>query len=197
MNRLGHALAEVLQSLNALSVPCALVGGVAVSTRAEPRFTRDLDLAVAVPQDEDAERIVSALMSQHYQTIAVVEQVAVSRLATVRLKSPIEAGIVIDLLFASSGIEQEIVAVAEPIEVFVGVTVPVARVGHLVALKLLARDDQNRPQDAWDLRVLSPLLDAEEERRARVAVRTIMDRGFARGRQLDVALDGLLANRRR
>jgi hypothetical protein len=89
----------------------------------------------------------------------------------------------------------EIVADAEPIEVFAGVSAAVARVGHLVALKLLARDDVHRPQDAWDLRVLAPLLDEQEERRARLAVRAITERGFARGRALESALDELLASR--
>ena len=35
----------------------ALVGGLAVSARAEPRFTRDVDLAVAVVSDDEAERL--------------------------------------------------------------------------------------------------------------------------------------------
>jgi hypothetical protein len=32
--------------------------------------------------------------------------------------------------------------------------VPVARIGHLMALKVLARDDRRRPQDFDDLRAL-------------------------------------------
>lgn len=42
-----------------------------------------------------------------------------------------------DLLFASSGIEHEIVAAADPLEVLPDLTVPVARTGHLIALKPL------------------------------------------------------------
>jgi hypothetical protein len=33
------------------------VGGLAVSSRCEPRFTRDLDLAVASPDDAAAEAL--------------------------------------------------------------------------------------------------------------------------------------------
>jgi len=39
----------------------ALVGGLAVSVRTEPRFTRDLDLAVAVADDRAAEDLVHRL----------------------------------------------------------------------------------------------------------------------------------------
>ena len=41
---------------------------------------------------------------------------------------------------------------SEPLEIFPSVTLPVAQIGRLVALKLLARDDRSRPQDAIDLR---------------------------------------------
>jgi len=52
---------------------------------------------------------------------------------------------VIDLLFASSGIEPEVVADAEPIELLPDLTMGVARTGHLLALKVLSRDDVSRP----------------------------------------------------
>ena len=52
----------------------ALVGGVAVSAQAEPRFTRDADLAVAVASDAQAERLVRALRAGGYRAEALVEQ---------------------------------------------------------------------------------------------------------------------------
>ena len=55
-----------------------------------------------------------------------------------------------DLLFASSGIEPEIVAAADWVESVLGLRVRVARRGHLLALKLLSRSPE-RPQDQWDL----------------------------------------------
>ena len=75
--------------------------------------------------------------------------------ATVRLE---RAGTgrapVVDLLFASSGIEAEIVSGAEMIEILPEFLIRVARTGHLIALKLLSRDDVERPQDIADLRAL-------------------------------------------
>jgi hypothetical protein len=147
-----------------------------------------VDLAVAT--DDEAERAVEDLVAAGYGTVTLVEQEATRRLATVRVVPPGETaqGVVADLLFASSGIEPLVVAAAEPIEVFPGVTVAVARVGHLVALKLLSRDDRTRPQDAADLRALRKVASEIEVGRAREALERIRHRGFARGRDLSAAL---------
>ena len=63
----------------------ALVGGLAVSIRAEPRFTRDVDVAVSVADDATAEGLVRDLRAQGYRLDATLEQAALGRLATVRL----------------------------------------------------------------------------------------------------------------
>lgn len=191
MNRLEVALATLIAQLVRLGKRAALVGGLAVSARAEPRLTRDVDLAVAVDGDQDAEHLVQALMGDRYGIVALVEQEVTGRLATVRVALPGESaqGVVGDLLFASSGIESIVVAEAEPLEVFSGLVVPVARTGHLVALKLLSRDDRSRPQDAVDLRALRDVATEPELARAREAVRSIEQRGFARGRDLTAALE--------
>jgi hypothetical protein len=152
VNRLARSLATAAAALSGR--PFALIGGIAVSARSEPRFTRDLDLAVAVPDDPSAEVTVRTMLGHGFRTAALIEQDAVERLATVRLIAPDEhgSGVVVDLLFASSGIEPEIVAAAESLEAFAGVVVPVARTGHLIALKVLSRNDATRPQDAVDCR---------------------------------------------
>jgi hypothetical protein len=152
-------------------------------------------VAVALSGDTEAEALIRRLAANGYRAVAVVEQEATGRLATVRLASPgtTEEAIVTDLLFASSGIEAEIVAEAEPLEVFPGVVAPVARSGHLLALKVLARDDQLRPQDLVDARALLVDLPAEELARARKALDLVSRRGFNRHRQLAAELEGLLA----
>jgi hypothetical protein len=45
----------------------AVVGGLAVSTWAEPRLTRDADLAVSVVDDTDAELLVGALQGSSFR----------------------------------------------------------------------------------------------------------------------------------
>ncbi len=142
MTSLEAALRRIEADLREADASFALVGGLAVSVRTEPRFTRDADLAVAVTSDAEAEALIATLRGLGYHLNAVVEQDAVSRLATVRLVRSTETHTpIIDLLFASSGIEGEIVAEAEPIQLLPNLTMRVARVGHLIALKILSRDD--------------------------------------------------------
>jgi len=194
MTRLERLISAVFTELATSKLKGALVGGLAISARTEPRFTRDLDVAVAVPDDAAAERAVRAFAAAGYRPLAIVEHEDAKRLATVRLTAAGEetAGLVVDILFASSGIEPEIVAAAEPISVFPDLMVSVAQVGHLIALKLLARDDETRPQDAIDLRALKGVATPDEIARARSAVGLIAERGFARRRDLVAALDALL-----
>jgi single-stranded DNA-specific DHH superfamily exonuclease len=61
----------------------------------------------------------------------------------------------------------------------------------LFAMKLLARDDRNRPADADDLNALSVIATAHDWIVARDAVRLIVQRGFHRGRDLEAALASL------
>jgi len=198
VNRLEVALSTLLDALARQGTGVALVGGLAVSARTEPRFTRDVDLAVAVASDAEAEALVRLLAGSGYRTVAVVEQEATRRLATVRLAVPAESsrGIVADLLFASSGIEPEVVVAAEALEVFPRLTARVAQVGHLIALKLLSRDDRTRPQDLADLHALFGVVTDGEITRARTAIRLIDERGYARERNLRAALQQWLSERR-
>lgn len=99
----------------------------------------------------------------------------------------------VDVLFATAGIEPEIVAAAEVLEVLPGLLMPVATAGHLVVLKLLARDDKTWPQDAADLRALHAVLSAADRTAARTVAELIVDRGFARGRSLAALTEAFLA----
>jgi predicted nucleotidyltransferase len=184
MTSLEKALCDAGKALREAGKSFALVGGLAVSARTEPRFTRDADLAVAVAGDADAEGLVVTLRAAGYRVGALVEHDVQKRLATVRLISPGNDAVIVDLLFASSGIEAEIVAAAESIEVFEGVHLPVARVGHLIAQKVLSRDDRERPQDVGDLRALLRVASDEELQLARQSIADLTARGFSRGRDL-------------
>jgi nucleotidyltransferase AbiEii toxin of type IV toxin-antitoxin system len=182
--------------LTQAAVPFALVGGLAVSTRAEPRLTRDADVAVSVPDDGGAETVIHQLVAKGYHPAALLEQEAGGRLATVRLVHRDRPDVVVDLLFASSGIEPEIVDLAEDLEVLPDLVIPVATVGHLLAMKLLARDDRRRPADADDLRGLAAVATSEDWSLARSAIQLITKRGFDRGVDLEGGLESLLAERR-
>jgi hypothetical protein len=101
---LESALHRITADLSRSGVDFALIGGLAVSVRTEPRFTRDADFAVVVSGDAEAEALIQRLRVGGYEIAALVEQDAVGRLATVRLALAGDAeGPVMDLLFASSG----------------------------------------------------------------------------------------------
>ena len=164
---------------------CALIGGLAVSARTEPRFTRDADLAVAVADDSAAEAVSREFIVAGYRIGSTLEQTDADRLSGTRLVDP--DGVNVDLLFASSGIEPEVVERSERLEIAPGLWVPVAGVGHLIALKLLSVDDR-RPTDRADLRALSAVAIPSDWVVAEAAVGLIVSRGFSRGRDLVAAL---------
>lgn len=193
MTHLETLLGKISTLLAAQNQPWALVGGLAVSVRTEPRFTRDLDLAVAVSDDRAAEALLHQLHGAGFLVLATVEQDATHRLATARLADATgqPQGLMLDLLFASSGIEPEICRDAELIEVFPSVFVPVARLYHLMALKILARDDRSRPQDIADLRQLIMAALPADLPLASEAARLIETRGFNRCRNLVETISSL------
>lgn len=197
MTSVESALRRVVADLALGGRPFALVGGLAISARADPRFTGVADLVVSVPDDDGAEQALRDLMARGYRLVATVEPDEAARLATARLASPVapDEELIVDLLFASSGVEPEIAARAEPLEVLEGLVVPVATLADLLALKLLSRDDETRPQDAADLRTLIAAATADDLALAREAAALIAERGYARGRDLGAALDRLAAGR--
>lgn len=173
----------------------AIVGGLAVSARTEPRFTRDADVCVAVSDNDEAESLVRALQSDGYRVLALVEQESTARIATVRLAPPppVDRGVVLDVLFASSGIEPEVIGASDVLELSEGVRAPIATVSSLIALKVLSRDDARRPQDRVDLAALLGIASAADIAEATRLLGLIQERGYGRGRDLISLLEGLRA----
>ncbi len=173
-----EAAVRTASDLGELGARFALVGGLAVSVWGEPRYTRDVDLAVGVDRDEEAERVIRELAARGYEIVTIIEQTRTKRLATARLRRSEERSVLIDLLFASSGIEPELAAAAVQID-----GVPVGTVGHLIALKVLS-ESEKRLQDRIDIQQLAKVASDEDWRTAEAMVRLIKDRGFHRGRAL-------------
>ena len=190
--KLERALAAAADDIAAEGKRFALVGGLAVSVRAEVRFTRDVDLAVAVDNDTEAESLVYALKSRGYTTVASVEHEAQSRLATIRLWSP--QGVKVDLLFASSGIEgieAETIARATIVALPSVGAVPIARAEELLSLKVLSMTDE-RLQDRIDARNLLRVNVDLDLDCVRDNLRLIAERGYARKQDLSAKLTTLL-----
>lgn len=167
----------------------ALVGGLAVSIRGEVRFTRDVDLAVALVSDAETESLVRDLRAVGYEVIAIVEHEIRARLSTVRLRS--RAGIKVDLLAASTGIEQDIVAAATTVAIDGAGAIPVARPEDLLAMKILSMSER-RPQDRMDARGLLLANPALDLRAVRDRLALIRERGFDRDQDLDAKLAAVL-----
>jgi hypothetical protein len=117
---------------------------------------------VAVAGDTEAEDVVHRLGGRGYRPVELLEQEYMQRMSGVRLERG-GSDVVVDLLFASSGIEGEVVAAATRLEVLPQLTAPVATTGHLIALKVLAE----RNQDLTDLVVQEPSLPADGMRSPR------------------------------
>jgi len=190
---LASELGRIAGSLRELGVPFALAGGLAVSIRGEVRFTRDVDLVVAVPSDENMERLVRELSSRGYEIAALVEHEERRRLSTVRLRA-LPSGVHVDLLAASSGIEAEIVEAATWVQIESVGAIPVALAEDLLALKVLSVSER-RPQDRLDAHGLvlsNPALDVARTRRQ---LELIQIRGFHRDQDLLAKLAALLAEK--
>jgi predicted nucleotidyltransferase len=193
VRHLAAALQRIAADLQLAGVGFAVVGGLAVSARTIPRFTRDVDLAIAVETDEDAERVVASLLTHGYRMLAQLEHLETKRFATARLVATSRAALdedppIIDLLFAAAGIEQEVVAAAEQLDLGSGLMAPVARIGHLLAMKLLSADAGRRPQDLVDVAVLLRAADDADIALARSSIALIDSRGCGRSKDLGAAL---------
>lgn len=181
MTRLQKALIRLDTDLRALGLKWALVGGFAVMLRVEARSTRDLDIVLAVTGDRQIDEAVRGLMMRGYRNHPTKPMLfrKDGRLFGVRLVSPpLDAGddtmAIVDVLTGCSGVEPEIVAAAEIQEAMPKVFIPVARAGHLVALKVLAA----RPQDLEDVRVLLRGMGDADLRLARESLVLVERRGF-------------------
>jgi predicted nucleotidyltransferase len=186
-------LAEIAGHLLRLGKRFALVGGLAVSLRAEVRFTRDIDLAIAVNDDAELERLVYELGSEGFVAVALVEHAARGRLATVRLSS--RSGIVVDLIAASCGIEGEVVDRATPVLIEGVGEIPVARSEELLAMKVLSMTER-RLQDRMDAENLILFNERLDMHAVRHNLTRIMERGYDREQDLLAKLDALASGLR-
>ncbi|MBX3289874.1 MAG: nucleotidyl transferase AbiEii/AbiGii toxin family protein [Acidobacteria bacterium] len=174
------------------NVEFALVGGIAVSLRTIERFTKDVDFAISVASESEAESIVDSLRSVGFRIAMFLEKEEDGRLMTVRLKSGDEVEIYVDLLFATSGIEKEVVEGATGLEVFPGFVDRLATVPALIAMKVLSADWKTRPQDIIDLQNLFEVVSPEDIAESRRLLDLITERGYNRDKDLQKDLDGYL-----
>ncbi len=177
MNRLRNALIRLSADLEALHARWALIGGLAVSALTSPRYTDDVDVVIAVSGDSEAEALFRSLLDRGYRQLpnGIHERKDTGRLALVQLQSPIdqEGGIRVDLMFAWSLVEPEIVERARYQQIQPGLQGPVARIGDMIALKIQA----GRSKDESDILMLLRAADEVEISHALATMELMRERG--------------------
>ncbi|MFN3167035.1 MAG: hypothetical protein ACE37H_08230 [Phycisphaeraceae bacterium] len=199
---LCEILRRAAQDLDDAQARYALIGGLAIGARTVLRFTQDADLTVAVQSDQDAERIAGSLFASGYRLQTELDHQPSGRLAVLRLISPacppereVEDLPLLDLLFHSIGIEHETVAQADPIQIIAGVTLPTARLPHLIAMKVLSESDR-RPMDRIDLQNLVAVATPDDLAEVPPLLDKITERGFADGKDLHAVFRAFVAQMR-
>lgn len=181
---LEFALRRLGADLSSREIPWALVGGLAVTLRASPRTTADIDVMVPLPGDPQAESLIGFLISRGWR----VEREFTDREGSVRLRGPLPASETVDLMLHVAGIEAEVAAGADFMVVLDHFEAPVASRAALIALKVLAGRDKDRE----DLATLLERAEPAEIREARRLLDLIERRGFDRDKDLQSELDRLL-----
>lgn len=133
------SLARVIKKLEG-----AVIGGVAVSVRSIPRFTRDID-AVCWQGDFGYREILEVLVAEGFWA-RPDDPVAFAKKHRVFPLVHLSSGIPVDISLGASPFERDLIERAQPVE-FEGVSIPVATVEDLVVLKLVA----GRPIDVADV----------------------------------------------
>lgn len=195
---LSRILKRASDDLGEVDASYALIGGLAVGARTTLRFTQDADLTVAVDTDTQAEQIAGHLIRCGYQVVTELDHKPTGRIGVLRLLSPEASGPyendelpLLDLLLHSTGIEQETVTDAQPIEIFSGIQFSTATVPHLIAMKVLSESDR-RLQDRIDLQNLIEVASDEELDLVPELLNLIDERGFANSKDLPAVFERFL-----
>ena len=188
-------LKQVTEDLNRLEVRWALVGALAYSVHGEPRTTKDIDVAIAVSNAEEPEKIADSLIEAGYSNKQLLMHTSPTHRLGFRVLVPTtkDYSIPLDLLYSSSGIESEIVEAAETIELLPALFLPVASLSHVLAMKIVSQNDADRLRDKADVQQLLLRATPEEIDKTREALELIAQRGFGLEKNLTEELEQAIA----
>jgi len=197
MTFLFSELRRVTNDLHQSGVGWCLVGGLGTSVYVEPRTTKDIDVVISVSGDEQAERLKDLLLSRGYTNPQVLMHTNPTRRMGWRVFIPPsrEASIPLDILATACGVEKDVVACATTIEILPGLSLPVASLGHLIAMKVLSQNRFDRLQDRVDIMALLRSATEQDRSNAEVALRAISKLELAGGRDLVAELCDLEAGK--
>lgn len=177
-NDLERSYARLGAAFDGIGSPWSLAGSLAVSARVEPAYMTQASVILAVKDEQVAHGILDGLEEAGLRLLTVTDQMSVKNwdhehgrpadpdnveiehhpnglVAGARLVDETgDRDLEVDLIFAASGIEAEITAAADPLEILPGQEFRIARTGHLIALTLLTLGDtgrQPRPEEFADM----------------------------------------------
>ena len=142
---LKQTLVDVSKLLRQNEIDFALIGGLAVTVRAEPRATMDVDLIINC----DVQRcltLVDELHGSEFQPLFEDVDDVVKRAFILPLKHQ-QTSVTVDLALGLTGFEQQAISTSSLIA-FDEFEVPVVSAESLMLMKLLA----GRPRDHEDIR---------------------------------------------
>ena len=144
---LSSALHSLVEWLTGQKIPYVLIGGVAVSLLAKPRFTQDVDVAVSFDLDRLEELIASAaargLVPRRQDALAFARR---NRVLLLRHDA---TAISVDMSFIAMPFEEEMIASARVAEIG-GLELRLPRPEDLIIMKVVA----HRSQDMVDVECL-------------------------------------------
>lgn len=144
---LWPTLADAVGMLEDRGIASALIGGLAVSLRGQPRMTVDVDLVILADVEQSLQ-LVRELTSTPFEPLfrGVEDVVSSSFILPLRHRT---TGIRVDLAIGMSGFERQAVGRATPIAVG-EIRIAVVSLEDLLVMKAIA----GRPQDDQDIRGL-------------------------------------------
>ena len=126
---------RLVRELEDNQIPYAIIGGVAVSIRAVPRYTEDVDAVVWVDDSRRSEFL--AQITKRGLRPRASDPLGFARKNRLLLLTD-EDGVHVDLSFGVLPFEEEMIRNAEPIEIAEGCTASIATARALVLMKAVA-----------------------------------------------------------
>ena len=142
-NAVRTTLGDISRFLSSQEIPFAVIGGIAVIVRGEPRFTADVDVVAGIELDRALELIEATERSPFRTLFPDADEVV--RTSFILPLQHVDTEITVDLAIGLSGFERNMIARAESVD-FEEFAIPVATAEDLILMKLLAA----RPRDTDD-----------------------------------------------
>jgi hypothetical protein len=139
-----EGLKAIARCLDSANIPYMVMGGQAVLQYGEARFTRDIDITVALTPDE-ADRLILSLRSCGFATVPVDVAGFIAKTWVLPVEQN-ETGIPVDIVFSILPFERQAIEDARVVNID-GVPVKFIPPEELVVQKLIA----GRPRDVEDV----------------------------------------------